>query len=266
MFTVPSACRWRSLLAGAAAASLTCAAGAAEVVVHATQEPAPLSSFTLNFGAFGETSATITQTQFDIAVDSAGETARFTSYNQQVQPLTLPGGVSTGDITVQIVPGSSAGTFTRGATLGRFHTAETYRIFFTGDLSLYGMTSPVDLPGASNGEMAFGSDAAGVATLVWDGATLLPNPFDPQNPINLTYRCEVHADFAAEAPVLPHDGDLNCDGGLNFFDIDAFVLALFDPAGYGQVHPACDVARADINDGGAIEFGDIDPFVNLLFE
>ncbi|MGE0480811.1 MAG: hypothetical protein AB7Q17_10115 [Phycisphaerae bacterium] len=57
-------------------------------------------------------------------------------------------------------------------------------------------------------------------------------------------------------------GDANCDGAVNNFDIDAFVLALIDPAGYGLVFPTCDLACAnDINGDGTVNNFDIDPFV-----
>jgi|GEM_PF-2567988 len=61
-----------------------------------------------------------------------------------------------------------------------------------------------------------------------------------------------------------HPGDLNCDGMVNAFDIDPFVLALTDPAGYVNIYPDCDIANADINDDGTVNSFDIDPFVELL--
>jgi len=62
-------------------------------------------------------------------------------------------------------------------------------------------------------------------------------------------------------PVL---GDLNCDGAVNVFDIDPFVLALTDPAGYALAFPACDVMNGDTNQDGDVNVFDIDPFVALL--
>ncbi len=62
----------------------------------------------------------------------------------------------------------------------------------------------------------------------------------------------------------PERGDLNCDGVLNVFDIDPFVLALSDPAGYEAAQPDCDGMLADINADGAVNAFDIDPFVALL--
>ena len=32
-------------------------------------------------------------------------------------------------------------------------------------------------------------------------------------------------------------GDVNCDGVIDFFDIDPFLLALFDAAGYAMRFP-----------------------------
>jgi hypothetical protein len=59
-------------------------------------------------------------------------------------------------------------------------------------------------------------------------------------------------------------GDLNCDGVVNNFDIDPFVLALSDPAGYAQRYPDCDRMLADCNGDGVVDNFDIDPFVKLL--
>lgn len=59
-------------------------------------------------------------------------------------------------------------------------------------------------------------------------------------------------------------GDLNCDGRLNAFDIDPFVLALTDPGGYAAAYPNCDSGNADCNCDGVLNAFDIDPFVALL--
>jgi YVTN family beta-propeller protein len=59
-------------------------------------------------------------------------------------------------------------------------------------------------------------------------------------------------------------GDLNCDGVVNGFDIDPFVLALADPAAYAAAYPDCDRLLADINGDGVVNGFDIDPFVLLL--
>ena len=59
-------------------------------------------------------------------------------------------------------------------------------------------------------------------------------------------------------------GDLNCDGVVNNFDIDPFVLALSDAAAYAAEYPACLRSNADCDDDGLVNNFDIDPFVTLI--
>lgn len=61
-----------------------------------------------------------------------------------------------------------------------------------------------------------------------------------------------------------NDGDLNCDGNINNFDIDAFVLAQTDATAYAATYPNCNIMNADINDDGLVNNFDIDPFIALL--
>ena len=59
-------------------------------------------------------------------------------------------------------------------------------------------------------------------------------------------------------------GDLNCDGVLDNFDIDAFVLALTDTGGYLLAYPDCDIDRADIDCDASVNNFDIDGFVSCI--
>ncbi len=59
-------------------------------------------------------------------------------------------------------------------------------------------------------------------------------------------------------------GDLNCDGAIDFSDINPFVLALSDPAGYAAMYPSCDILNGDCDGDGAVDFDDINAFVALL--
>jgi len=59
-------------------------------------------------------------------------------------------------------------------------------------------------------------------------------------------------------------GDLNCDGLINAFDIDPFVLALTNPDAYAAQLPGCDYMLADVNGDGSVNAFDINPFVVLL--
>lgn len=59
-------------------------------------------------------------------------------------------------------------------------------------------------------------------------------------------------------------GDTNCDGVVNNFDIDSFVLAITDPDSYAAQYPDCDINAADVNQDGDVNNFDIDPFVALI--
>lgn len=64
--------------------------------------------------------------------------------------------------------------------------------------------------------------------------------------VELTFECE---DFDR--------CDANCDGNLDFFDIDPFLLALFDPAEYAIQYPDCSFyCNNDINGDGSVDFFD----------
>jgi hypothetical protein len=65
-------------------------------------------------------------------------------------------------------------------------------------------------------------------------------------------------------PATPVLGDMDCDGTLSFADINPFVLALTDAAGYAQDFPACSLYNADINGDGTLDFGDINSYVALF--
>lgn len=62
----------------------------------------------------------------------------------------------------------------------------------------------------------------------------------------------------------PLMGDLNCDGTVDFADINPFVLRLSNPTAYLAEYPICPDANGDISGDGTVDFGDINPFVALL--
>ena len=59
-------------------------------------------------------------------------------------------------------------------------------------------------------------------------------------------------------------GDVNCDGNIDFGDINPFVLLLTNPAAWQAQYPTCPMSNGDINEDGVVNFGDINPFVRLL--
>lgn len=64
-------------------------------------------------------------------------------------------------------------------------------------------------------------------------------------------------------PSQDFPGDLNCDGEVDFGDINPFVLAVSNPGGYYDVW-SCNRMNGDINGDQRVDFGDINPFVRLL--
>jgi hypothetical protein len=62
-------------------------------------------------------------------------------------------------------------------------------------------------------------------------------------------------------------GDMNGDGRVDQFDLDAFVLAMIDPQTYAERHPELNrLRRGDFNGDGVLNRGDIDQFVDALLE
>jgi parallel beta-helix repeat protein len=59
-------------------------------------------------------------------------------------------------------------------------------------------------------------------------------------------------------------GDVNCDGRVDFDDINPFVLALTGADGYYSEYPECDWLNGDCNEDGSVDFDDINAFVALL--
>jgi hypothetical protein len=61
----------------------------------------------------------------------------------------------------------------------------------------------------------------------------------------------------------PMPGDVNCDGVVDFADINPFIQVLTNQ-GNGQDNPGCPPENADINGDGTLGFDDINPFIELL--
>ncbi|MBL8878723.1 MAG: YncE family protein [Phycisphaerales bacterium] len=60
-------------------------------------------------------------------------------------------------------------------------------------------------------------------------------------------------------------GDSNYDGRIDNFDIEAFVTALIDPAGYSLAYPTASyLCNNDMNIDGVVDNFDIDPFIGAL--
>jgi hypothetical protein len=59
-------------------------------------------------------------------------------------------------------------------------------------------------------------------------------------------------------------GDLNCDGLINFGDINPFVQILSNFQAWQTTYPGCPWQNGDINVDSTVSFGDINPFVAIM--
>ncbi len=167
--------------------------------VNARENPQEVSAFTLDFGEAlgGIASGMIALTDYTLEVDSTNGSARFMDYYQEIEPINLPGGVSTGNIVVTVVDGTSAGTF--DAATGRFDTGEDYAVYFDADLSMFGLESPVILSSTSAGTVNLASIEGGFINFEWSGVGDLANPSDPNQRLNFAYTCTVNTVFPVSA-------------------------------------------------------------------
>jgi hypothetical protein len=172
-----------------------------------------------------------------------------------------------------VEPGLASDVFTLwGMTdLGADHT-DTFVLAVSFDPSAY---TPDQLASGAVQLQTKASDGAWTAAV---GANVGGTPSFVFGPWVAGYPLGTHGidlDTNTTWAVINHDGtfavafstsrgDLNCDGRINAFDIDPFVIALTDPAGYAAAYPDCDVMLADCNGDGAVNAFDIDPFVICL--
>jgi hypothetical protein len=69
---------------------------------------------------------------------------------------------------------------------------------------------------------------------------------------------------ADDLALFGHPGDLDCNGIIEFDDINPFVLAISSPEAYQASYPNCRLLNGDCNGDGLVDFDDINPFVVLL--
>lgn len=91
----------------------------------------------------------------------------------------------------------------------------------------------------------------------------LGHPSDNINALDF-HPCDDALAAAALHGIRSPRGDLNCDGRIDFDDINPFVLALGGEAAFASHWSDCHWLHADCNADGAVNFDDIDSFVALL--
>lgn len=211
-----------TLLAGAVATILAAPAFAQVQTLNAFENADVDTTFDLSFDALGiNTTSRVIYTRFDLDIDPTEGTAAFTSYEQEIEPLTLPLGISTGRLKVEII--SSEGSY--NANFGTFETNDVYRITFENDLSFFGFESPVDFPAVSTGTVRnVGEDR--FIDMDWQGAGQFENADNPSEPFEYNYACEVSTVVANNlASIPPIPTTQSCASG---------VLGIFGFATFGM--------------------------------
>jgi trimeric autotransporter adhesin len=168
---------------------------------------------------------------------------------------TLGGGISGGSYpavyALTIVDGDSGPTLYAGGDFTTAGTASATRVAKWDGLTWSALDQGITGAGSFPGVYALGAYGQGGGAALYAGGRFSSAGTAPSA-------------SAAKWGCVWLLGDLNCDGDVNVFDIDPFVLALVNPADYASSYPDCDIRNADCDADGYINTFDIDPFVELL--
>jgi len=221
----------------------------------ASNNPDLPNSFVLEFAPEmgGTRTANISRTDMILELCPDTGQARFIDYYQEAEPLILPDGSSTGDLTILVANSQSVG-YTVGT--GVFETLDLYEIHFAGDLSAFSLTSPFVLPDNSQGTVVYETPGTGTITMQWTGGAALPNPFVPGEFIPFSYTCNVNQRFVvaepcANAAVGCDQGDVDASCSVDLADL-SIVLANFGSSG-PRVRPS----HGDTNFDQAVDLTDL---------
>jgi hypothetical protein len=168
--------------------------------------------------------------------------------------------------TLELTP--AGGFVTSGPVGGPFTpNGRTYTLLNSGDSSLAWLATDNRtwarvLP--SSGNLAPGGQT--LVTIYTDSPIedLLPGVYTGTATFTNTTNGIGNTTRAMQVTVFAVIGDLNCDGEVNNFDIDPFVLAISDPSAYARAYPGCPISSADINGDGQVNNFDIDPFIDCI--
>ncbi len=138
------------------------------------------------------------------------------------------------------------------------------RIVITGQTARLTSTRAVELSGTQPVGVELPEFPLALPTVLPPGGTanLLMNLTLEEVGFTLDATASLVANGVVGPPLRP--GDMNCDGVVNFDDIDPFVLALAGPVAYGIQYPDCRWLNGDCNGDGVVNFADTDAFVALL--
>ncbi len=106
-------------------------------------------------------------------------------------------------------------------------------------------------------EIRVGADAT--YTSFFGGMILNENDFNSDFD-----QVEARFPWAKMAALELIDGDMDCDGDVDFDDINDFVMGLTDAAGYEAIFGLPPVMKGDTDNDGDMDFDDIGVYVQIL--
>ncbi len=144
-------------------------------------------------------------------------------------------------------------------------------VYNPGDIVLFSLAPGSPRLSTIPGHSQFGAAAdifvarpgAPTTTLVQAATLGLGHPLDNIDALEIL-PCQDGVACAHEYGIRLKRGDMDCDGDVDFFDIDPLVLAFSGPDAYAAVFPSCFWHAGDCNCDGVVNFFDIDPFVACL--
>jgi hypothetical protein len=229
----------------------TCTGGLASFAVTASGSPAPAFQWrkgTTNLVDGGSISGATTDT---LTINPAAGGDAATNYNCVATNASGSATSNNAALTINVAPSITTQPQRQTLTIGG---TAAFSVVATGTPAPAYQWRKNNVPLQDGGNI---SGAASASLTISPAAAADAGNYDAV----ITNSCD--AVTTARAPFWQL-GDTNCDGSINFTDINPFVLMLTDPAGYATAFPACDVLNGDINSDGSASFGDINAFVATL--
>lgn len=158
--------------------------------------------------------------------------------------------------TTQAIEGRASDTATTTLALTNDTLAATGFTLYVGDCNWPTNVTPIQTAVLAPGE-----------TAVIDIEVAIP-PTGPASDIaTISAQCDVDGGTRAYATLTTQRrpvGDTDCDGDIDYFDIDPFLVALSGPDAYAQAYPECEWNHADCDEDGDVDYFDVQAFLTLL--
>jgi hypothetical protein len=194
--------------------------------------------------------------------------------------VDIQGGTLAGNGTVSsavsssgiVAPGTSAGLLTVGSTYSQSSSGELKievgGLIVESEYDRIAVTGAATLDGTLSVELINGfapniGDSFTVMTYASKTGTF-SNVVVPCLPGGNFLQVGVGATSVDLTVTAPTAADMNCDCAISQADVDAFALALVDPAGYVAAHPSCNILIADTNGDLLIDGRDVPGFIDVF--